>query len=281
MTVEFTAHNIRLDDGTCTRPDAGCSLELDPWFLSAKKILETVFPGDKNRYRLADLGCLEGGFSVEFARMGFEVLGLEVREANMEACRFVESRVDLPRLQFVRDNAWNIAQYGKFDAVFCCGLFYHLEFPGKFLKILSQVTRKIVMLQTHFSTDDNSRLDRLPGWFRKQICRWRKNRGGSIHKYGLSSVTQHEGLRGRWYPEFETEEQFRNREKTKWASWDNRRSFWIQREYLLQAVREAGFDLVMEQFDGLGSNIARTILEGEYKTENRGTFIGIKTGENP
>ena len=38
MPVEFTAHNIRLDDGTFTKPDA---MEAYPWFISARRILET------------------------------------------------------------------------------------------------------------------------------------------------------------------------------------------------------------------------------------------------
>ncbi len=281
MAVEFTAHNIRLDDGTRTKPEAPCCLENDAWFLSAKKILDTVFPGDKSRYRLADLGCLEGGFAVEFARMGFEVLGLEVREANMEACRYVKSRVDLPRLRFVQDDAWNIERYGKFDVVFCCGLLYHLESPKKFLGMLSGVTQKILILQTHFAPGPGSLLDLLPGWFRKKIFCRGKNHRTSLHKYGLSPLTDHEGLRGRWYLEFETETQFRDRDKSRWASWNNRRSFWIQREYLLQAIRESGFDLVMEQFDGLGTGIAEAMTVGEYKRENSGRFIGIKTHELP
>jgi hypothetical protein len=38
-----------------------------------------------------------------------------------------------------------------------------------------------------------------------------------------------------------------------------------------------GFDLVLEQFDGLGANIVDTMLHGYYRTHGRGTFIGIKT----
>ena len=35
--IEFTAHNIRLDDGTLTKPDKGHSMEHYPLFVSAKK----------------------------------------------------------------------------------------------------------------------------------------------------------------------------------------------------------------------------------------------------
>ena len=252
MTIDFTAHNIRLDDGSFTNPELG-RMDTHPWLLSAKRILDTVFPGDKSRFRLADLGCLEGGYSVEFARLGFRVLGLDVRESNIAACRLVKSRVNLPNLDFTKDDAWNIAKYGHFDAVFCCGLLYHFDKPKKFLEIVSAITTKLLILQTHFSTEEVN------------------------HRITTVSIAQNEALPGRWYTEFASDEAFHDREENRWASWDNYKSFWIQRKYLLQAVRDVGFDIVMEQFDSLSSNIAYEMLRGYYKTDSRGTFIGIKT----
>lgn len=253
MTVEFTNHNIRLDDGNLTKPDVGHTMESYPWFISARRILETVFPGDKRHFRLADLGCLEGGYAVEFARMGFQVLGVEVRDTNIAACNYVKSKTNLPDLAFVKDDAWNLAKYGKFDVIFCCGLLYHLDKPKQFLEMLSSITTKLVILQTHFSITEN-----LP------------------NEFNLSQISENEGLAGRWFKEFPDDESFTNRENLKWSAWDNRRSFWIQREYLLQAIKDVGFDLVMEQFDCWEPNIAESLL-GSYQTWLRGTFIGIKT----
>ncbi len=276
MTVEFTAHNIRLDDGTLTKPDIGQTMDAYSRFVSARRILETVFPGDKKHLRLADLGCLEGGYAVEFARMGFQVLGIEIRDANIAACHYVKSKTSLPNLAFIKDNAWNIATYGMFDVVFCCGLLYHLDRPKKFLEIVSSVTKKVVILQTHFSIDTiyDKIYARLPTVARKVLTRIIKSQAD---KHELARVSVNEGLRGRWYTEFADDESFRQRGNSKWASWDNRRSFWIQREYLLQAIQDVGFDLVMEQFDSLGANIAESMLRGFYHSERRGTFIGIKT----
>src|SRR5450631_4357004 len=126
-------------------------MEMYPWFVSARRILETAFPGDKTRLRLVDLGCLEGGFSVEFARMGFQVLGIDVRDSNIEACNYVKARTNLPNLEFAKDNVHNVASYGKFDVAFCCGLLYHLDKPRQFLEKLATVTTKMMILQTHFS----------------------------------------------------------------------------------------------------------------------------------
>jgi 2-polyprenyl-3-methyl-5-hydroxy-6-metoxy-1,4-benzoquinol methylase len=89
--VSFTHHNIRLDDGTLTKPEIGFLLSESPWFLAAKRTLEVTFHGNIAGKRIVDLGCLEGGYTVEFARMGFEALGIEVRKSNFCSMRICES----------------------------------------------------------------------------------------------------------------------------------------------------------------------------------------------
>ena len=252
-------------------------MDVHPWFLAAKRILDATFPGPKEHLRIADLGCLEGGYAVEFARLGFQTLGLDVREANIDACRYVKSKVALPGLEFVRDDAWNIPTYGTFDAVFCCGLLYHLDRPREFLNTLSAVTKRVLILQTHFSQAGDSPSIIHPRRLRRALSRVfpLKNTATTTHK--LSHLSKNEGLPGRWFSEFRNERAFRDRKNRRWASWNNRKSFWVQREFLLQALRESGFDVVLEQFDGLGSNIALEMTEGSYRTSGRSTFIGIKT----
>ena len=102
-----------------------------------------------------------------------------------------------------------------------------------------------------------------------------KHTGTTTHK--LSVLSENEGLPGRWTSEFRSERAFRDRANRRWASWNNRKSFWIQREHLLGALRDVGFDLVMEQFDNLGSDIAFEMTKGSYRTSARSTFIGLKT----
>jgi hypothetical protein len=252
-------------------------MEAHPWFLAARRVLDAVFPADVQHLRIADLGCLEGGYTVEFARLGFQALGLDVREANIEACRYVKTQVNLPHLDFVRDDVWNIEKYGVFDAIFCCGLFYHLDRPREFLDLLSRVTKRVLILQTHFSEADDSPSFIHPRRLRRFVSRILplKNTATTTHK--LSFLTTHEGLPGRWFPEFRNERAFRDRANRRWASWNNRASFWIQREFLIQAVRDAGFDLVMEQFDSLGQDIALEMTAGSYRTSVRSTFVGVKT----
>ncbi|QUR69704.1 class I SAM-dependent methyltransferase [Mycobacterium spongiae] len=277
--LQFTAHNIRLDDGTFTKPDYPHSMEDYPYCKSARGILETVFPGDRSQLRLADVGCLEGGYAVEFARLGFQVLGIEVRELNIAACNYVKSKTNLPNLNFVQDNALNIADHGVFDGVFCSGLLYHLDYPKQYLETLSSVTKRLLILQTQFSlvsrADAALRLPTRVRWVFDRLVR----KSVPTH-FTLSAPSVHEGLGGRWFTEFHTDRSFGKRETARWASWDNRRSFWIQREYVLQALRDVGFDVVLEQFDHMQPDIAKSLLGGSYQSDLRGLFIGIKTGDS-
>jgi SAM-dependent methyltransferase len=275
MTVVFTAHNIRLDSGTRTKPDVD-PIENTPLFLSARRILDITFPENKSRYRIADLGCLEGGYAVEFARLGFEVMGLEVREANIDACKYVKSHTTLPNLTFVQDDCWHIDRYGEFDGIFCCGLFYHLDRPREFLSLLSRITKRLLILQTHFATKVPFSLDRTPRRLRKLLPESVRLDLAAIDRYTLGPLVTNEGLPGRWFTEFSGVEDQHKREGQRWASWDNARSFWIQREFLIQAICDAGFGFVAEQFDTYGPNIASALTQGWPRANCRGTFLGIK-----
>ena len=250
--MPFSAFNIILDDGTETKPDAPRPLSQEPWMLSVKRCLIALFPQGFGDLRIADLGCLEGGYTVEFARMGFgEALGVEARPSNFAKCAFVKERVDLPNLRFVQDDARNIERYGTFDAVFCSGLLYHLDQPRHFLDILARVTRKVVIINTHFATPDPE--------------------GQAIKTYRLSTTIEfNEGVPGRWFPELPMTDD------NPWSSWENSRSFWIQREHLIQSIRDAGFPMVFEQFDLLGEQLANELTCGLYKQHDRGMFVGVK-----
>lgn len=280
--MKFTDHNIRLDDGTCTISDSMPTMDKNSWCVAAMRVLETVFPNNRESIRVADLGCLEGGYAVEFARMGFDVTGIEVRESNIDACQFVKSRISLPNLKFIQDDAWNIAKHGQFDAVFCCGLLYHIDRPRAFLQAVSAATTKLLMVQTHFSRPPKTASFIPYRWQQvaNQILAKLKLRKGLPYDYVLSPVCENEGVPGQWYPEFGDDTDFTGREAKRWASWDNRKSFWIQREYLLQIIKEIGFSLVAEQFDGLTPTIAESLLHGYHYTHMRSTFIGVKTSYN-
>ncbi|HEY5178100.1 MAG TPA: hypothetical protein VII95_21300 [Terriglobales bacterium] len=98
MANSFTAHNIRLDDGSLTKPEQPWQTEDLALVKFTKQFLRMVFPDGAAGKRVVDLGCLEGGYTVELARAGFDALGIEVRESNFENCQRVKAGTNLPNL---------------------------------------------------------------------------------------------------------------------------------------------------------------------------------------
>jgi SAM-dependent methyltransferase len=160
----FTAHNIGLDDGTWTlpgtEPTAGNAV-----CQAALRLLREHVPGEPAQLRVADLGALEAGYAVAFARAGYQAVAVEARPRNMETCRYVASRVSCG-IELICDDARNLPSWGEFDAVFCCGLLYHLDRPAEFLRMLGTVTRRLLILQTHYSLHPDAENEGLPGhWY--------------------------------------------------------------------------------------------------------------------
>jgi len=214
------------------------------------KILNILYPDKSKRssIRIIDLGCQYGDYSFDFARQGFNVLGLEVREINYNVCKERLKCAD-GIIDFVQDDCWNIEKYGTFDVIFCSGLLYHLDKPSKYLELMSKVCKKVLILNTHFS-----------------MLQKKGKHVGPVS-------TNNEHLPGTWYKEFDPGTSFKDREVSNLSSWENDNSFWIQKEFLIQKIRDIGFDTVLEQYDGY----TRDYIVEDYDNEQRSTFIGIKT----
>jgi len=252
MVADFTTHNVRLNDGTLTVSSDELSLERTPWFKSAERTLSLAFGGQLKGRKIVDLGCLEGGFAAEFARLGMDSLGIEARKCNYENCLVLKRGLNLPNLNFAHDTVWNLEKYGPFDAIFCCGLLYHLDEPRKFIQMMSRLCGKVLILHTHYATGEG------PGL------------------YNLSPITTHEGLPGSWFidrPDGISHDQI---EGFRTASYENAKSFWVKKEYILQELADNGFDTVYEQYDFLGPDIATGISSGYIKEHSRSMFVGIK-----
>ena len=252
--MAFTAHNIRLDDGTETYPEAGCLVEGDFRFGAAKRMLNLVFSDGLSGKRIADLGCLEGGYATGFARLGMTAVGVEARKSNFQNCLYVKSKVSLPNLSFINDDVNNIDKYGIFDAMWVCGILYHLENPRSFLVKAAQVCRRLILIETHFSHVD-----------------W--TLAAEHHK--LSEICEHDGVRGRWFNEYTSGISQDALDDLRWHSWSNYRSFWVEKEHLLQLIKDVGFDIVLEQYD-LFPNIVDG-MENYYRRQDRTLFVGVKS----
>lgn len=274
--MKFTAHNILLNDGEKTMGDRQTLMAESAMWTSIAQTLDFIFPKestDRSQLRVVDLGCLEGGYSVEFARLGFDTLGIEARQENLDKCHFAQSKLNLPNLHFVKDDVRNMGQYGKFDIVLCYGLLYHLDAPIAFLREMSKDTQKLLLLNTHFAPEQDLRY-RFPlinnyilGPLQKRF-RFLQTR----QNYRLSPLTTHEGYRGRWYKEWNRRTPKNKIEKMLWASYNNNRSFWVCKKDLTKALHDVGFKHVFEQFNYTGD-----IAPHHYtQFSSRTMFVGIK-----
>jgi SAM-dependent methyltransferase len=252
--MTFTAHNIMLPDGP-TMPSLGWFIADSPLTKSALAVMRIAL-GDLMGKSVADLGCLEGGYTAEFARHGMEALGIEVRESNLANCALVKEALGLDNLEFKQDDVWNLQNHGPFDAIFCSGLLYHLDNPAAFIRLMGERARRVCIIHTHFAREDD--IEAFPS---------------------LSPLTTHEGFDGRWYHEHDakTKEEL---ESFKWTSWENKQSFWLTRAGIMQSLVDVGFAVAFEQFDWLhgwaGHDIYDSMTSGYYKTHARGMFVGIR-----
>jgi hypothetical protein len=181
---------------------------------AASKPLETI--------RLLDLACHEGIYSIEFARHGTNVLGIEGRRAHIEKAVFVKDALSLNNVNFAQDDVRNLSKqkYGSFDVVLCLGILYHLDVPDvfRFIESISEVCDDIAVIDTRIAAGPTSS-------YVYDGTRYWGNRISEGHKLDDSS-----------------EEKI----KRYWASLDNVTSFHLSRTSLYCMLCRAGFTSVYE-----------------------------------
>ncbi|MEY2498173.1 MAG: hypothetical protein QOD12_1729 [Verrucomicrobiota bacterium] len=109
---------------------------------------------------ILELGSLEGAQSFILAEHpGVErVVAVEGREINLRKARFVQELLLIRNVEFVQANLEHadVAAFGKFDAVFCCGLLYHLPAPWKLLEQLPAIAPAL-FIWTHYAAEAEAR----------------------------------------------------------------------------------------------------------------------------
>ena len=104
---------------------------------------------------ILELGSLEGAHSFILAEHpGVErVVAVEGRELNLRKARFVQELLQIRKVDFVQANLEQAdLAFGIFDAVFCCGLLYHLPAPWKLLEQLPAIAPAL-FIWTHYATE--------------------------------------------------------------------------------------------------------------------------------
>src|SRR3954470_14572542 len=122
--------------------------------------VERFFRYAPNATTILELGALEGAHSFIFAnRPGVKrVVALEGRETNLRKARFVQEVLEIRNVEFAQANLEQaeLDRFGKFDAIFCCGLLYHLPEPWRLLEQLPAIA-PVFFLWTQYSAEEEAR----------------------------------------------------------------------------------------------------------------------------
>ena len=108
---------------------------------------------------ILELGALEGAHTFLLAEHpGVKrVVAVEGREANLRKARFVRELLGIRNVEFAQANLEeaDLAQFGHFDAVFCCGLLYHLPEPWRLLEQLAAVAPTL-FIWTQYAAEEGA-----------------------------------------------------------------------------------------------------------------------------
>jgi SAM-dependent methyltransferase len=149
------------------------------------------FDSFPNVQTILELGSLEGGHSFALARRASveKVIAVEARDKNIEKAKFVQGLLDDKKVEFIKADLekTDLSELGKFDAVFCSGLLYHLPEPWKLIEQCRKVSPNI-FIWTQYACENEAK--KFSGGFRGKWYReggWRDPLSGvSNYSFWLS-----------------------------------------------------------------------------------------------
>lgn len=139
-------HNIHLPDGSQTCPDH--FLGDFPDFKWQK--IKHALPEDLTGWKVLDIGCNAGFYTVELAKRGAVVLAIDVDVHYLKQAHWVASQFGLEdRITFRHMQVYDLANLQEdFDLIWFMGVFYHLRYPMLALDIIAQRAKSMLLFQT-------------------------------------------------------------------------------------------------------------------------------------
>ena len=215
--LPFTTHRIPLAPGIETANVGVNALE----DVRTELVIEAC-AGSLDGRTVVDLGCLEGGFTLAFAKNGAQLaLGIEAREISVRRCELARDLLGLRTAEFVEaDIKDELAKREPFDVVFAAGILYHVADPARFLVTMREACSGFALIDTHVA-----RVDEVTHGCSEII----------------SSASGDRTYRGRMFPEYAPDVTDSEKDDLLWAAWSDIDSFWPLEEDLLAMIKDAGF----------------------------------------
>jgi tRNA (mo5U34)-methyltransferase len=139
-------HNLHLPDGAQTAPDHPLGD-----FPSYKwKLLAPHLPQDLSGWHALDIGCNAGFYSLELARRGAHVVGIDLDPHYLDQARWAAEQFGLQdRIELREMQVYDLVHTDEqFDLVLFMGVFYHLRYPMLALDIVAQKVRRLMLFQS-------------------------------------------------------------------------------------------------------------------------------------
>lgn len=217
---EWTAHSIELAPNLFTVEGKEVPSGRPAHYV---KVTQDFISQPLKELLVLDLGSLEGMYSLEFARHGSEVIGIEGRVENIEKAKFANEVFGFKNCRFVQEDVRNLNKenYGAFDVVLCCGILYHLDAPDVFifLEKIAEVCKRLLIVDTQIAVEETKK------WGGKKLVTF--------------------DYKGEKFSGWNHEENIADPQ----SALNNSNSFWPDRKSLYRAIRRVGFLQIYEDLE--------------------------------
>ncbi len=139
-------HNLHLPSGIQTAPYHSLGD-----FPSYKwNVLASSLPRDLSGWRALDIGCNAGFYSLELAKRGAQVVGIDVDSHYLDQARWAVEQFELAdRIELRQMQVYDLVRSDEtFDLVLFMGVFYHLRYPLLALDIVAQKVKRLLVFQS-------------------------------------------------------------------------------------------------------------------------------------
>lgn len=139
-------HNLHLPNGMQTAPQHW--LGDFPNFKWQQ--LAPHLPADLSGWRVLDIGCNSGFYTLQLAQRGATVVGVDVDPHYLRQAAWAVQQFGLTdRVELRQAQVYDLAHWQEsFDLVLFMGVFYHLRYPLLGLDIVAQKVRRLLVFQT-------------------------------------------------------------------------------------------------------------------------------------